>query len=113
MADFSIKAHDVLPTLRVQFITEENQLPVDLTSADFVHFIMVPAVGASPKVKALAEIEIPRTNGIVRYDWLTGDTNLPGEYLGEWQVTWVGGKKQTFPTGTYHSIDVLADLDGV
>lgn len=113
MADFSIKAHDRLPSIRAQLMTESDELPVDLTGASGVRFIMTTAVGSASKVSAVAVIESPPTLGIVRYDWVAADTDTPGKYLGEWEVTWVGGKKQTFPTGSYHTIEVLADLDNV
>lgn len=112
MADFSIKAFDRLPSIRAQLMTELDELPVDLTAASSVEFIMVSAVGSAPKVNAVAVIESPPTAGIVRYDWTAADTNLPGNYLAEFEVTWVGGKKQSFPTGSYLTISVLADLDG-
>lgn len=112
MADFEIKAHDQLPSIRAQLLNADDESPIDLTNAQSVEFIMTTAVGAVPKVNAVAVIEAPKTSGIVRYDWQPVDTALPGQYLGEWEVTWIGGKKQTFPTGSYHTIEVLADLDG-
>lgn len=120
MADFEIKAHDRLPSIRAQLLNAEDESPIDLTNAQSVSFIMTTAVGAVPKINALAVIETDNTavppitpkDGIVRYDWAAVDTALPGEFLGEWEVTWVGGKQQSFPTGSYHSISILADLDG-
>jgi hypothetical protein len=113
VADFEIKAHDRLPSFRVQLMTDEDQPQiVDLTNAQSAKFIMTRTVGGAIVISAAAVIETPATLGILRYDWLAVDTAVPGEFLGEWEVTWVGGKKQTFPTGTYHSIAVLADLDG-
>lgn len=111
-ADFEIKAHDRLPAIRAQLVDEDTLLPVDLTNATGVEFIMTTAVGAVPKINATAVMETPLTQGIVRYDWVAIDTTTPGEFLGEWEVTWTGGKKQTFPTSSYHSISINADLDG-
>lgn len=112
MADFSIKAHDRLPSIRAQLLNAEDETPIDLTNATSCRFIMTTAVGAIPKIAAAAVMELPLTGGIVRYDWAAVDTTLPGTFLGEWEVTWTGGKKQSFPTGSYHSIEILADLDG-
>jgi hypothetical protein len=108
-ADFSIKAHDRLPPISAALLT--NSVPVDLTTATSVNFIMRLASGGTPKVNAAAVI-VDAVNGIVRYDWLAVDTDTPASYQAEWQVTWPGPKKQTFPTTSYHTIDVLADLDG-
>lgn len=113
MADFSIKRNDRLPAIRAQLMIAETEQPVDLTNALSVKFIMTTAVGAVPKISAAAVIEAPLTAGIVRYDWAAVDTAIPGEFLAEWEVTWTGGKKQTFPTGSYHTIAILADLDAV
>jgi hypothetical protein len=103
-ADFTIKANDRLPSIQAT-------LSADLTTATGVNFIMKSVQGNTIKVNAAATIVTP-ASGVVRYDWIAVDTATPGSYQAEWQVTWTGGKKQTFPTLTYHSIDVLADLDG-
>lgn len=103
-ADFTMKANDRLPSIQAT-------LSADLTTATSVKFIMKTITGNTVKVNATATIVTPST-GIVRYDWLAVDTATPGSYQAEWEVTWTGGKKQTFPTLTYHTVDILADLDG-
>lgn len=112
MADFSIKAHDNLPALRVQLQTASDELPVDLTNATGVKFIMTATVGGATIISTAGVIE-NAVQGIVRYDWTTANTSTPGQFLGEFEVTWTGGKKQTFPTGSYITIAILADLDNL
>jgi hypothetical protein len=109
VADFTIKSNDRLPSIQAAFATAGAA--VNLTSATSVKFIMKTATGNTVKVNTPAVI-VDATTGVVRYDWLSADTATPGSYIAEWEVTWGGGKKQTFPTGTYHTVDVLADLDG-
>jgi len=109
MPDFVLKAHDRLPS--IQAILSSGGNPVDLTGATGVNFIMKAAQGNTVKVNAAAVVVTP-ASGVVRYDWAVADVDTPGEYLAEWQVTWTGGKKQTFPTLSYHSVSILADLDG-
>jgi len=109
VADFTLKAHDRLPS--IQAILSSGTTPVDLTGATGVKFIMKATQGNAVKVNATATIVTP-ASGVVRYDWLSADTDTAGSYQAEWQVTWTGGKTQTFPTTTYHTVDILADLDG-
>jgi hypothetical protein len=111
VADFEIKAHDRLPALRVQLQNESDESPVDLTNATSAEFIMSTAAGQVPKINAVTVMEDPRTQGIVRYDWAAVDTATPGSFIGEIEVTWTGGKKQTFPTSSYFTIAINADLD--
>jgi hypothetical protein len=108
VSDFSIKRHDRLPSIQAT-LTYPGSTPVDLTSST-VKFIMKLPSGAV-KVNAAAVLVTP-TSGVVRYDWLAIDTDVAGTYDGEWEVTFSSGKKQTFPTTGYHSIAVVADLDG-
>lgn len=107
-ADFTLKAHDRLPSIQASLTS--GGTPVNLTTASGVKFILKLETGTVAKVNANAVI-VDAPTGVVRYDWLAIDTDTPGSYLGEWQVTWADGRKQTFPTLTYHTVDVLADLD--
>jgi hypothetical protein len=109
MADFSIKAHDRLPAVQATLTNASG--PVDLSSALGVKFIMKLINGVTTKVNAAAVL-IDAPSGVVRYDWIAADTDTPGSYRAEWEITWADGRKQTAPTLSYHTIDVLADLDG-
>lgn len=104
-----MKANDRLPA--IQATLSVGGQPVNLTTATGVKFIMRATGGGTVKVNAAAVIVTP-TAGVVRYDWIAADTATPGSYQAEWQVTWPDAKPQTFPTASYHTVDVLADLDG-
>jgi hypothetical protein len=107
-ADFTIKAHDRLPSIQAALATAGAA--VDLSTATSVSFIMAPLAGGTPTVNAPAVI-VNAAGGVVRYDWALADTSTPGSYQAEWEVTWSTGKQQSFPTLTYHTVNVLADLD--
>lgn len=110
MADFVLKSHDRYPSIQALFTS--SGAPVDLSTATSVTFIMRPMQGGQVKVNGVAVI-VNAAGGVVRYDWAAADTDTPGSFQAEWQVTWSDGKRQTFPTQSYHTVDVLADLDGV
>lgn len=116
-ADFAIQANDLLPS--IQGIASTKGAPVDLTNATSVRFIMrsadaafVPSFTGGPKVNAAAVFDGSKTGGGLRYDWTTGDTATPGNYVAQFSATFPGAKPQTFPTTTYITITILADLDG-
>lgn len=110
MADFTMKAHDLAPSIEATLGFEGTTDIPDLTGAT-VTFIMRRDSDVAPKIDADAVIVDPAT-GRVRYDWVTGDTDEVGVFKAEWQVLYPGAKPQTFPTKSYHEIEFLADLDG-
>jgi hypothetical protein len=110
VADFSIKAHDTMPAISATLSTA-NGTPVDLTNATSVKFIMAASPGGAIKVAAAATINTPKTLGQVTYQWIATDTATPGTYQAEWEVTWASGGVQTFPTLSYHTVAVVADLE--
>lgn len=111
-ADYEIQRHDRLPVIRAT-------LSADLTTAVGVNFIMreatdayVPIFTGAPKVNAAATIESSDPEGsVVSYSWLGVDTDTAGTYVGQWEVQWPSSKPQSFPTKTYHTILIRADLD--
>lgn len=107
-ADIVMKANDRLPTVQAQLFV--GGTPASLTGAT-VAFIMRPKNGGAVKVNSAAVI-VSAADGVVRYDWAAADTNTPGDYRAEWEVTFADGKTQTFPTAGHHSVQIVEDLDG-
>lgn len=69
---------------------------MDLTGAT-VRFHLRPSAGGTPTVDQPAVV-VDATNGIVRYDWVAGDTAVVGDYVREWQATYTAsGKPVTIP----------------
>lgn len=84
--------------------------PVNLTGAS-VRFLMRSDEASTPKVAAAAAIVGAATNGEVRYTWVVNDLDTPGVYRAEWEVTYAGGAKETFPADGYIPVVIRPDLD--
>lgn len=46
------------------------------------------------------------SEGILTYDWVAGDTDVPGTYLVEAIVTFADGTIQTFPQRSYLELQI-------
>jgi hypothetical protein len=107
--DFVIKAHDQLPAIAATLV-DADLVPVDISDAT-VLFIMANATSRVVKLTSEATV-VDGVAGRVEYQWNdTTDTATPGEYVAEWQVTFGDGKKQTFPSNSYNTVSIVADLD--
>ena len=109
MADFWWKQHDTAPMLQVQLL-DSNGNAVDVTNSS-ISFIMrtVPGTG-SAKVNSSATI-VDGVNGVIGYTPIGANTDTAGTFVAEWQVTFPGGAKQTFPNPGYDNVTVTTDLD--
>lgn len=45
--------------------------------------------------------------GEVSYEWIEGDTDTPGVYRGEFEVTYTGGGGESFPNGGVIEVVIL------
>lgn len=119
MADFTIKANDTLPVIEATLGYAAPAVQADLDDlagalanpATIVSFILRKMADPTPKVNKVAEV-VDAAARRVRYVWVAADTNVVGSYQAEWEVVFPDGSVRTFPTGSYHTIDILADLDG-
>ena len=113
MADFSIKRNDLLPALEV-VLRDADGDPVDLTSATGCVFHMRDEADEVLKITGgTCNINADPTTGKVTYVWGTKaltDTDTAGVYYGEFEVTWTGGKLQSFPSIGYVDIEIVQDL---
>lgn len=110
MATFYIKQHDLLPILVVT-LTEGGEA-VDLSLATSARFLM-KNLRFGLKVNQVATIldqNITANKGKVSYAWQGTDTDTVGKFNGEIEITWPGGKTQTFPAQKYFTVDVQNDL---
>lgn len=103
----NMKQGDLLPVLRVQLL--DGDTPADLTNGSSVHFHMSNVI-VGLKVDSAMSFLDPRTDGIVEYDWVPGDTDDAGKFNAEIEVTFTDGKTQTFPASKYFTVVVDPQL---
>ena len=108
--DFVIKKGDRLSVLTAT-LKDSAGNAVDLTGAT-VKLLMKEIGGAALKVNAAGTVDPDQVNnkGKVSYAWAAVDTDTPGTYEAEWEVT-LSGKQQSFPNDSYLVIRILDDLD--
>jgi hypothetical protein len=112
-ADFNLRQGDT-SSLLARTLRDELADPVDLEGAS-VRFHMTSIAGGEPKVdEAAANEQVGNgsdgSKGKVEYAWQADDTDTPGLFLGEFQVTFANGKVQTFPNNRYLLIRITAQL---
>jgi len=90
---FSIKQNDTSPSLQA-ILKDASQTPIDLTGATVMFHMK--SVGGTLKIDAEMTIT-DSDNGVVQYDWVSGDTSTVGAYYVEFEVTYSDGGIETFP----------------
>jgi len=56
------------------------------------------------------KLAFPNDAGRVRYAWQTGDTDTPGTFQGEFEVTYSTGEIETFPNDGFLAIEIIDDI---
>lgn len=106
-ADFYIKRGDRLPVLgRTLRFTDGTA--IDLTGCT-VRWKMMTKVGGVVKVDAVATV-VSASGGRVEYAWQTADTEVAGDFIGEWRVVYPDGKVLTVPTLNFVNVHVKESL---
>ena len=91
---FLIKRNDTSPVLEAQLKGADLQ-PVPIFGAT-VLFKMGTTDGTQ-LVEAGVCTVVDAESGIVRYPWVAGDTSEAGTHRGEFEVTFIDGRVETFP----------------
>jgi hypothetical protein len=107
MTDFYWKQGDTAPALAVT-LRDGNGVAVDLTGAT-VRFHLVDAVARALMLNVAATVTSAAT-GQVRVNPATAQIPRPGNYLGEFEVTFADGTIETWPNDTDLQITVKAAL---
>lgn len=91
---FTIGRGDTVPEL-----TFELYPPVNLTGST-VRFTMKrkdAPESEPPIIDRRVAAKVQDNPGIVRHDWISGDTATAGSYVAEFEVTFASGKIGTYP----------------
>ena len=103
---FIIKQNDTSPAIQAT-LKDATGSNVDLTGADVV--MHMKSVNGVLKVSEEMTI-VDAANGIVKYDWVTGDTDTVDTYYVEFQVTYADLTVETFPNDDRAIILVKSEL---
>jgi len=104
---FYIKQNDTSPALEVT-LQDSDGNPVNVFGAS-VEFHMRPQANDTVKVSSPGEV-VDGPAGIVRYNWSTGDTDTPGDFWAEFQITYSDSTIETFPNTTYIEVKILEEI---
>ena len=104
MADLTVKQHDTWPPVRATLSDASG--PIDLTGATQIKLILK---GATVTITGNCTV-VSAPAGTVSYTWAAGDTAVAGDYQGEFEITWPGGKVETVPNDSYLAVTIKADL---
>ena len=104
---FSIKQNNTSPSL-LATLKDANDVPVNITGAD-VRFHMKSLEGV---VKIDSDMTVVNSaEGLVRYDWVVGDTDTFGTYYVEFEVAYIDGSVETFPNTGSLVVSVVKELN--
>ena len=88
-----IKQNDTSPTLDA-ILTDDDGSPVNVAGAS-VRFHLKKLGASTLKIDAAATV-VDGEAGHVRYTLQSGDTDTPGSYKAEYEVTFIDGSVETF-----------------
>lgn len=104
---FSIKQNDTSPSI-LATLKDASSVPVNITAATVR--LHMKSLDGSLKVDSNMTV-INAAGGLVRYDWLAGDTDTVGTYKVEFQVTYTDSSIETFPNNGNEVINVVRELN--
>lgn len=112
MATYVVKKRDTAPVVS-DTLLDGDGVAVNLSGAtvafhmtDWTRSTVVIASGSAtgPSGGALD------SSGVVEYAWQTNDVAAAGIYRAEWQVTFAGGKVETWPNDGMAVVEIVEDL---
>ena len=111
---FTIKRNDTLPVLLVHVFGRGclyEKKPFNLSGVTAVTFSMLNVDCDFHKISLAPAKVFCFSAGTLQYSWIDGDTNESGNYLGEFQLHYSGGKKMSVPQNGGIQIQVVDDIN--
>jgi hypothetical protein len=105
---FTIGEGDTSPNLktRLKKQTEDGVESVTLEAGDSVDFYMADLDDGSVKVDGKSAEVVNASDGVVKYDWDSGDTDVISQFAGEFEVAYSDGSTETFPNDGHITVNV-------
>lgn len=100
-----INKGDLLPDLVADLSGASG--PTDLTSATLIEVVIFRG-----DVEVIRRTVTGNAQGAVTMQWQAGDTDTAGLLGAKWEVTWPGGRMQTFPVEGLEWVLVTPDPIG-
>jgi Rib/alpha/Esp surface antigen-like repeat protein len=107
MSRLFIKQNDTNPAMQFT-LQDSDEQAVSLVGAT-ARFLMRARGGSDVKTNAVASIT-DAAAGVVTYTPVAADTDTPGQYEAEVEITYSDGTKETFPSRGYISIIIQDDI---
>jgi hypothetical protein len=104
---FSIKQNDTSPSLQAT-LKDAALDPINLTGASVR--LHMKSVDGTLKIDEAITIVTP-LQGIIQYDWQSGDTDTVGTYYVEFEVTYSDNSVETFPNNGSKVVSVVKELN--
>jgi hypothetical protein len=98
-----IKKGKASPSVQFRLFDMDTFLPVDLTGAQIKFFMEGPEDRTDVKrIEGEGEVVVSPLTGIGKYEWHPGETDIPGSYRADFEVTLSDGSEVRVPEGGAH-----------
>lgn len=104
---FEIKQHDLEPPLVADLSGSVGDLSTVVSWKVIAKHGVIPAWTDNAPTVAVGA---PPTTATITHNWVAGQTDMVGTQRVEYEATWPGGRKQTFPVDGYVTVRVVPDL---
>jgi|LSQX01.3.fsa_nt_gb hypothetical protein len=106
--DITLKRGDTRNCIRV-ILKDADGNPLSIPECKEIRFLMAP-LGRLAMINRLAYVPDEGSPGEVWHVWALGDTDTSGVYRAEFRVEYMDGRKETFPSNGYISINIMNSL---